>query len=123
MKATGNGHSENSSYFDGWKAYDMNPFNPWHNHDSFSSLSQASFSIKCSSDCCSVNVRAFSGPDQRMEQEPPRGGIHLHTGRRLAVQEDRQFPGLPRPSGIQKGDGPVSPVPLWRNREESKGEV
>lgn len=24
--AAGDGHGENSSYFDGWKAYDMNPF-------------------------------------------------------------------------------------------------
>lgn len=52
--------------------------------------------------CCPVNVTAFSGPDRGMEQEPPRG-IHLHTGGRLAVQEDRQFPGLPRPPGVQKG--------------------
>lgn len=26
--ATGNGHSENSAYFDGWKAYEENPFHP-----------------------------------------------------------------------------------------------
>ena len=24
--ATGNGHGENSPYFDGWKAYETNPF-------------------------------------------------------------------------------------------------
>lgn len=24
--AAGDGHGENSSYFDGWKAYDMDPF-------------------------------------------------------------------------------------------------
>lgn len=24
--ATGNGHAENSSYFDGWKAFDNDPF-------------------------------------------------------------------------------------------------
>ncbi|KAJ3680089.1 hypothetical protein LUZ60_016367 [Juncus effusus] len=29
--ATGNGHCENSSYFDGWKAYDRNPFHPIRN--------------------------------------------------------------------------------------------
>nr|CAB3485512.1 unnamed protein product [Digitaria exilis] len=29
--AAGDGHGENSSYFDGWKAYDMNPFNLHHN--------------------------------------------------------------------------------------------
>ncbi|KAE8699863.1 1-aminocyclopropane-1-carboxylate synthase [Hibiscus syriacus] len=26
--ATGNGHGENSAYFDGWKAYEANPFHP-----------------------------------------------------------------------------------------------
>lgn len=26
--ATGNGHGENSPYFDGWKAYESNPFSP-----------------------------------------------------------------------------------------------
>ena len=26
--ATGNGHGENSPYFDGWKAYKTNPFHP-----------------------------------------------------------------------------------------------
>ena len=26
--ATGNGHGENSPYFDGWKAYETNPFHP-----------------------------------------------------------------------------------------------
>lgn len=26
--ATNNGHGENSPYFDGWKAYDSNPFHP-----------------------------------------------------------------------------------------------
>ncbi|OEL37302.1 1-aminocyclopropane-1-carboxylate synthase [Dichanthelium oligosanthes] len=31
--ATGDGHGENSSYFDGWKAYDMNPFDLHHNRD------------------------------------------------------------------------------------------
>jgi 1-aminocyclopropane-1-carboxylate synthase len=29
--AAGDGHGENSSYFDGWKAYDMNPFDLHHN--------------------------------------------------------------------------------------------
>lgn len=29
--ATGNGHGENSPYFDGWKAYDSNPFHPTKN--------------------------------------------------------------------------------------------
>ena len=29
--ATGNGHSENSPYFDGWKAYDSDPFHPTKN--------------------------------------------------------------------------------------------
>ncbi|KAD3641363.1 hypothetical protein R6Q59_003939 [Mikania micrantha] len=29
--ATNNGHGENSPYFDGWKAYDANPFHPQHN--------------------------------------------------------------------------------------------
>ncbi|KAJ1272356.1 hypothetical protein BS78_06G195700 [Paspalum vaginatum] len=29
--ASGDGHGENSSYFDGWKAYDMNPFDPHSN--------------------------------------------------------------------------------------------
>jgi 1-aminocyclopropane-1-carboxylate synthase len=31
--ATGDGHGENSSYFDGWKAYDMNPFDLDNNRD------------------------------------------------------------------------------------------
>jgi len=31
--AAGDGHGENSSYFDGWKAYDMNPFDLHHNPD------------------------------------------------------------------------------------------
>lgn len=31
--ATNNGHGENSPYFDGWKAYDADPFNPQHNPD------------------------------------------------------------------------------------------
>ncbi|CAL5015312.1 unnamed protein product [Urochloa decumbens] len=31
--ATGDGHGENSSYFDGWKAYDTNPFDLDHNRD------------------------------------------------------------------------------------------
>lgn len=26
--ATGNGHGENSPYFDGWKAYETNPYHP-----------------------------------------------------------------------------------------------
>jgi 1-aminocyclopropane-1-carboxylate synthase len=29
--AAGDGHGENSSYFDGWKAYDENPFDLHHN--------------------------------------------------------------------------------------------
>ncbi|XP_076951835.1 1-aminocyclopropane-1-carboxylate synthase-like [Bidens hawaiensis] len=29
--ATNDGHGENSPYFDGWKAYDANPFHPQHN--------------------------------------------------------------------------------------------
>nr|GMC98034.1 1-aminocyclopropane-1-carboxylate synthase-like [Ipomoea batatas] len=29
--ATNDGHGENSAYFDGWKAYDNNPFHPKHN--------------------------------------------------------------------------------------------
>lgn len=29
--ATNGGHGENSPYFDGWKAYDANPFHPQHN--------------------------------------------------------------------------------------------
>ncbi|CAD5175797.1 unnamed protein product [Musa acuminata subsp. malaccensis] len=29
--ATGDGHGENTSYFDGWKAYDNDPFHPIHN--------------------------------------------------------------------------------------------
>lgn len=29
--ATGNGHGEDSPYFDGWKAYDENPFHPTNN--------------------------------------------------------------------------------------------
>ncbi|KAL7188985.1 hypothetical protein ACSBR1_038782 [Camellia fascicularis] len=29
--ATNNGHGENSSYFDGWKAYDSNPYHPTQN--------------------------------------------------------------------------------------------
>lgn len=31
--ATNEGHGENSSYFDGWKAYDRNPFHPTKNPD------------------------------------------------------------------------------------------
>ncbi|WVZ86818.1 hypothetical protein U9M48_033544 [Paspalum notatum var. saurae] len=31
--ASGDGHGENSSYFDGWKAYDMNPFDLHSNSD------------------------------------------------------------------------------------------
>lgn len=31
--ATGNGHGENSPYFDGWKAYETNPFHPTDRHD------------------------------------------------------------------------------------------
>ncbi|WVZ86828.1 LOW QUALITY PROTEIN: hypothetical protein U9M48_033552 [Paspalum notatum var. saurae] len=31
--ASGDGHGENSSYFDGWKAYDMNPFDLHSNRD------------------------------------------------------------------------------------------
>ncbi|KAJ0913904.1 putative 1-aminocyclopropane-1-carboxylate synthase [Helianthus annuus] len=31
--ATNNGHGENSPYFDGWKAFDANPFHPQHNPD------------------------------------------------------------------------------------------
>jgi hypothetical protein len=31
--ASGDGHGENSSYFDGWKAYDMDPFDLRHNRD------------------------------------------------------------------------------------------
>ncbi|KAF5731752.1 1-aminocyclopropane-1-carboxylate synthase [Tripterygium wilfordii] len=31
--ATNDGHGENSSYFDGWKAYDKDPFHPVHNPD------------------------------------------------------------------------------------------
>ena len=31
--AAGDGHGENSSYFDGWKAYDTNPFDLHHNPD------------------------------------------------------------------------------------------
>lgn len=31
--AAGNGHGENSSYFEGWKAYDMNPFDLRRNRD------------------------------------------------------------------------------------------
>lgn len=29
--ATGNGHGENSPYFDGWKAFESNPFHPTKN--------------------------------------------------------------------------------------------
>ena len=29
--ATGNGHGENSPYFDGWKAFEDNPFHPTDN--------------------------------------------------------------------------------------------
>ncbi|KAF3965718.1 hypothetical protein CMV_010126 [Castanea mollissima] len=29
--ATGNGHGENSPYFDGWKAHEANPFHPTDN--------------------------------------------------------------------------------------------
>lgn len=29
--ATNDGHGENSSYFDGWKAYDSDPFHPTRN--------------------------------------------------------------------------------------------
>lgn len=29
--ATNDRHGENSPYFDGWKAYDNNPFHPTHN--------------------------------------------------------------------------------------------
>lgn len=29
--AAGDGHGENSPYFDGWKAYDSNPFHPTKN--------------------------------------------------------------------------------------------
>lgn len=29
--ATGNGHGENSPYFDGWKAYENDPFHPFNN--------------------------------------------------------------------------------------------
>lgn len=31
--ATNDGHAENSPYFDGWKAYDRNPFDPIRNPD------------------------------------------------------------------------------------------
>lgn len=31
--ATNEGHGENSPYFDGWKAYDKNPFHPTDNPD------------------------------------------------------------------------------------------
>ena len=33
MIATNDGHGENSPYFDGWKAYDSNPFHPTQNPD------------------------------------------------------------------------------------------
>lgn len=29
--ATNGGHGEDSAYFDGWKAYDSDPFHPIHN--------------------------------------------------------------------------------------------
>lgn len=29
--ATNNGHGEDSAYFDGWKAFDKNPFHPTQN--------------------------------------------------------------------------------------------
>lgn len=29
--AAGNGHGEESAYFDGWKAYENNPFHPINN--------------------------------------------------------------------------------------------
>lgn len=29
--ATNDGHGENSSYFDGWKAYDSDPYHPTNN--------------------------------------------------------------------------------------------
>lgn len=29
--ATGNGHGENSPYFEGWKAFDSNPYHPTKN--------------------------------------------------------------------------------------------
>lgn len=31
--ATNDGHGENMAYFDGWKAYDRNPFHPTQNPD------------------------------------------------------------------------------------------
>lgn len=31
--ATNDGHGENSAFFDGWKAYDMNPYHPTKNQN------------------------------------------------------------------------------------------
>jgi hypothetical protein len=123
--AAGDGHGENSSYFDGWKAYDMNPFDLRHNRDGVIQMGLAENQVRTYSvylpfrsvvlptlaACCCrsksnahVNWRAAAvvGPDRAMERGPP-GGVHLHGAGRVAVPEDSQLPGLPRPAGVQRG--------------------
>ena len=45
---------------------------------------------------------AVAGPDRGVEHQAP-GGVHLHGAGQVAVQEDSQLPGLPRPAGVQRG--------------------
>ena len=46
--AQGNGHGEESAYFDGWKAYENDPFNPTSNHDGVIQMGLAENQVKIS---------------------------------------------------------------------------
>lgn len=45
--AAGDGHGENSSYFEGWKAYDSNPFNPSSNQGGVIQMGLAENLVGC----------------------------------------------------------------------------
>lgn len=126
--AAGDGHSENSSYFDGWKAYETNPYDPRLNRDGVIQMGLAENQVRtvplpqlhhvlsvtvilstpdaavgeCSCKLLAC-VAAVAGTDRAMDHGAP-GGVHLHGAGRVGVPEDSQLPGLPRPAGVQRGN-------------------
>ena len=61
--AAGDGHGENSSYFEGWKASDMNPFDLHHNPDGVIQMGLAENQVNIISKYLSIYcMRALQRP-------------------------------------------------------------
>jgi len=116
--ATNGNHGENSSYFDGWKAYESDPYHPTENPQGVIQMGLAENPVRAYNTAvaiyrfsyttwfvCSlqflITFAAVLGFDSRVDSEESQR-LHLHPRRSEVVQIYCKLSGLPWIARVQK---------------------